>query len=154
MDWLRWAPLGAASLHIIEEFVFPGGFAAWYRRYRLDASRITARFLVIINAALLVMCGDVALLGRTPLGIAYWLGIAALLCSNGCWHAWASYRQRAYSPGVITGLTIYLPLAVYGYVEFLRSGAASIRTALTAGIIGSSYQIWSAAYHKKRTKKP
>jgi hypothetical protein len=154
MDWLRWAPLAAASLHIIEEFVFPGGFAAWYRRYRLDASRITTRFLVIINAALLVMCGDVALLGRTPLGIPYWLGISALLCSNGCWHAWASYRRRAYSPGVITGMTIYLPLAVYGYAHFLRSGAASIRTALIAGIIGSSYQIWSAAYHKKRTKKP
>jgi hypothetical protein len=154
MDWLRWAPLGAASLHIIEEFVFPGGFAAWYGRYRRDASRITTRFLVIINAALLVMCGDVALLGRTPLGIAYWLTISALLCSNGCWHAWASYRLRAYSPGVITGMTIYLPLAVYGYAHFLRSGAASIRTALIAATIGSSYPIWSAAYHKKRTKKP
>jgi hypothetical protein len=154
MDWLRWAPLGAASLHILEEFVYPGGFAAWYRRYRPDASRITTRFLVIINAGLLVMCGDAALLGRTPLGVAYWLGISALLCSNGCWHAWASYRQRAYSPGVITGLTIYLPLACYGYFQFLHSGAASIRTALIAGIIGSSYPIWSAAYHGRRTKKP
>jgi hypothetical protein len=153
MDWLRWAPLGAASLHIIEEFVLPGGFAAWYRRYRLDASRITTRFLVIINAALLVMCCDVALLGRTPLGIAYWLAISSLLGSNGCWHAWASYRQRGYSPGVITGMTIHVPLAVYGYVEFLRSGAASIRTALIAGMIGSTYPIWSAAYHRKRTKK-
>jgi hypothetical protein len=153
MDWLRWAPLGAASLHIIEEFVYPGGFAAWYRRYRLEASRITTRFLVIINAALLVMCGDLALLGRTPVGIAYWLGVCALLCSNGCWHAWASYRQRAYSPGVITGLTIYVPLAVYGYFQFLHSGVASIRTALIAGIIGSSYPIWSAVYHRGRTKK-
>jgi uncharacterized membrane protein YjfL (UPF0719 family) len=67
--------------------------------------------------------------------------------------AWASYRLRAYSPGVITGMAIYAPLAVYGYVEFLRSGAASIQTALIAGMIGSSYPIWSAAYHKKRTKK-
>jgi hypothetical protein len=153
MDWLRWAPLGAASLHIVEEFVFPGGFAAWYRQYRHEASRITTRFLVIINAALLVMCGDVALLGRTPVGIAYWLAISALLCSNGCWHAWASYRLRAYSPGLITGMTIYVPLAVYGYVEFLRSGAASVRTALIAGMIGSSYPIWSAVYHRKHKKK-
>jgi hypothetical protein len=154
MDWLRWAPLAAASLHVVEEFVFPGGFAAWYRHYRHEASRITTRFLVIINAALLVMCGDVALLGRTPAGIAYWLAVSALMCSNGCWHAWASYRLRAYSPGVITGMTIYVPLAVYGYVEFLRSGAASIQMALIAGMIGSSYPIWSAVYHRKRTKKP
>jgi hypothetical protein len=51
MDWLSWALLGAVILHIFEEFVYPGGFVAWYRRYRVDASRITTRFLVIINAA-------------------------------------------------------------------------------------------------------
>jgi hypothetical protein len=153
MDWLRWAPLGAACLHLIEEFVFPGGFAAWYRRYRLDASRITTRFLVIINAVMLIVCWNVGSLGRTPLGIAYWLAISALLCSNGCWHAWASYKQRAYSPGVVTGITIYLPLMVYGYFAFLRSGAVSVRTALIAGLIGSSYQIWSAAYHSRSTRK-
>jgi len=154
MDWLGWAPLGAASLHILEEFVFPGGFTAWYRRYRVNPSRVTPRFLVIINAALLIMCADVALIWRTPFGKAYWLAISALLSSNGCWHAWASYKRRAYSPGVITGLTVYLPLAAYGYLEILRSGAASIPTAVIAGMIGSSYQIWSAAYHNRSAKKP
>jgi len=132
-----------------EEFVFPGGFAAWYRQYRGNASRITRRFLFIINAALLIVCCDIGLLGRTTWGSAYWLLISALLCSNGCWHAWASYKQRAYSPGTITGLAVYVPLAVYGYIEFLHSGAASLRTALIAGLIGSSYQFWSAAFHKK-----
>jgi len=142
-----WAPLVAASLHISEEFFVPGGFPAWYRRYRTDPSRITRRFLVIVNAALLVACCNIALLGRTPLGVAYWLTIAALLCSNGCWHAWASYKSHAYSPGVVTGLGVYVPLAAYGYSQFARSGATSIGTAAVACIIGGSYQLWSAAYH-------
>jgi hypothetical protein len=152
MDWLPWAPLGAASLHICEEFVYPGGFAAWYRRYRVDASRITKRFLVIINAALLVMCCNVALLGRTEVGVAYWLLIAAVMCSNGCWHAWASYKSRGYSPGVVTGVMICMPLAVYGYGQFVRSGAASIGTALIAGMVGGSYPLWSALFHRGSRK--
>jgi hypothetical protein len=56
MDWLPWLPLIAAGLHIVEEFVFPGGFTAWYRSYRRQARRITPRFLVIVNAGLLLAC--------------------------------------------------------------------------------------------------
>lgn len=147
MDWLMWAPLVAASLHMSEEFLVPGGFLAWYRGYRPDPSRISRRFLAIVNAALLVVCCNIALLGRRPVGIAYWLAISALLCSNGIWHAWASYRSRTYSPGVVTGVAIYVPLAVFGYSHFVRSGAASIGTAALACAIGGSYPFWSAAYH-------
>ncbi len=142
-----WAPLAAANLHICEEFVIPGGFTAWYRRYRPNPSRITTRFLVMVNVGLLVACCNVALIGRIPLGIAYWLLMSALLCSNGIWHAWASYKSHSYSPGVVTGMLIYAPLAVYGYIQFLRSGSVSIWTAAIACIIGGSYHFWSAIYH-------
>lgn len=152
MDWLMWAPLIAASLHMSEEFLFPGGFPAWYRGYRTDPSRITRRFLAIVNAMLLVACCNIALLGRTPVGIAYWLTISALLCSNGIWHAWASYKSRTYSPGVITGVAVYLPLAVFGFSYFVRSGAASIGVAALACAVGGSYQFWLAAYHGLRKK--
>jgi hypothetical protein len=153
MDWLPWAPLAAAYLHITEEFIFPGGFPAWYRRYRADPSRITRRFLVIINVGLLVTCGEIGIIGGTPLGVGAWLVIMALLASNGCWHAWASYKTRSYSPGVITGMGVYLPLAVYGYTRFIGSGAASIATAAVAVVIGGSYHLWSSAYHG-RSQKP
>ena len=154
MEWLMWAPLISAGLHISEEFGFPGGFPAWYRKYRADPSRINRRFLVIINGALLAACCNIGLLGGTLLGIVYWLIMAALLCSNGCWHAWASYKSRTYSPGVVTGVAVYVPLAVYGYLHFVRSGAVSTATAAVAAGIGGSYQLWSAAYHRARLKKP
>ncbi len=83
------------------------------------------------------------------MGVVYWLVVAALLCSNGLWHAWASYRSRTYSPGVITGMAVYLPMAIYGYTEFLRSGAASVGMAIASAAVGGSYHFWSAAYHKR-----
>jgi hypothetical protein len=148
-NWLPWVPLAAAILHMTEEFAYPGGFAVWYRRYRVEASRITPRFLVIINGALLAACINLALVARAPLlGPVYWLAIAALMCSNGIWHGWASYQSRAYSPGVLTGLMIYVPMAVYGYAVFLKSGLVPIPLALIAGMVGGSYQLWSALYHK------
>jgi hypothetical protein len=153
MDWLMWAPLFSASLHMSEEFVVPGGFLGWYRGYRADPSRMNRRFVAIINAVLLVVCCNIALLGRTSLGIAYWLAISALLCSNGVWHLWASYKSHTYSPGVVTGVLLYVPLAAYGYTQFLRTGSVSIGTAALAGVIGGSYQLWDAAYHGRLRKK-
>lgn len=136
-------------LHMFEEFVYPGGFVPWYRHYRTDASRITPRFLVIINAALLVACFDIGFLRHNAAGVVYWLVIAAVLCSNGIWHASASYRSRCYSPGVITGLMIYVPMTVYGYIHFLRAGETSTGAAMIAGAVGASYHLWSALYHRK-----
>ena len=145
---MPWAPLASAVLHISEEFVWPGGFRAWYRLYRADSSRITARFLFFVNALLVVVCCNVAPLGRSMLGVADWLAIMALLCSNGIWHAWASYKSRSYSPGMVTGLFIYVPLTLYGYGRFLHSREAFVPTAIVAAIVGGSYPFWSALYHR------
>ena len=52
-----WLPLLAASSHMMEEFVYPGGFPAWFRRYRPEgASEITVTKLVVINGLLLLFC--------------------------------------------------------------------------------------------------
>jgi uncharacterized protein with HXXEE motif len=151
MNWVFWAPLCAASLHIFEEFVFPGGFAAWYRRYRPDIQKsITPRFLVIINALLLMLCYDVGALRSRSTGIGLWLMVTALLSSNAVWHVVGAVRTRSYSPGMITGLLLYAPLTFYGYAQFLRSGKASIATAIIAFAIGGSYHLWSSAFHGLR----
>ena len=63
MNLIAWVPLMAATLHIAEEFVLPGGFPGWYRAYRTDPSRITPRFLFIVNAALLNACLNIGILG-------------------------------------------------------------------------------------------
>ena len=155
MDWIFWAPLAAAGLHILEEFVYPGGFPTWYRHYKSDTARsITTRFLVIINALLLVACYNIGALGPRPVGVAAWLTMMALLAANAGWHLRAAIKTRSYSPGVVTGLVLYLPLAAYGYFRFLTEGQASLPTAVVACLIGASYQIWSNAFHRRRALRP
>jgi hypothetical protein len=152
-NWLLWAPLVAAAAHIVEEFVFPGGFPSWYRRYRANASRVTPRFLILINAGLLVTCAEIAVIARQPAGAAVWLAMAAILASNGCWHVWASFRSRTYAPGTVTGALLYVPMALYGYVDCLRHGVVAPGVAVVALVVGGSYQFWSSAYHKGSTKR-
>jgi hypothetical protein len=64
---------------------------------------------------------------------------------------WA-FQSRRYSPGMITGVVLYIPIAIYGFVHFLRSGQASPPTALAAALIGGSYHFISFANHRRRTR--
>jgi Protein of unknown function with HXXEE motif len=152
--WLWWAPLGAASLHIVEEFVLPGGFPDWDRRYRPAIRKsITPRLHIIVNGLLLILAYDVYALRSSPYGASLWLTVMALLASNAIWHLVGAFKTRSYSPGMITGSLLYLPLTLYGYAIFLRTGQASVPTALAAAFLGSSYHVWIApALHRRRAR--
>src|ERR1700691_5276986 len=146
--WLLWAPLAPACAHIFEEFAWPGGFMRWYREYRGPAaSRITPRFLVLINAALLIGCWDAAAATDTPVSRGFWLVMCAVEAANGCWHIWAAGRTHRYSPGVITGTLLYIPLAAYGFATYIGSGRVSLGAAAISAAIGGSYPAWSAVFH-------
>jgi hypothetical protein len=138
----------AACCHIFEEFVWPGGFADWYRRYRTNASRVTTRMLVIVNGVLLAACVNYGLEAETELGAAALLGLSTLLCSNGLWHAWASVRTHTVSPGVVTGVMLYIPLMIVEGNGYLRGGKTPLWAAGVAMLVGGSYQGWSALYHR------
>ena len=140
MKWLWWAPLVAALAHIVEEFVYPGGFADWDHRYRPMFRRsITPGFHFIVNAALVFAGLNVGMVGSTggilsigairlrsvippQYAVAGWLALAALLFSNALFHIAGTMRTGSASPGVRTGLLLYVPLAAYGYWHFLSSG--------------------------------
>ena len=103
---------------------------------------------------LLLLCYNVGAIGGTPIGIAAWLTVTALLFSNAIWHVIGAARTRSYSPGMITGLLLYVPLTIYGYVRLLRSGQAPVATAILAFAIGASYQLWATVIHRWRTGGP
>ncbi|HZN55959.1 MAG TPA: HXXEE domain-containing protein [Candidatus Polarisedimenticolaceae bacterium] len=148
---ISWWPMVAAVLHIVEEFVFPGGFAEWDRSYRPAFRKsITSRFHVWINALLLFVCLAVGAAGPTPNGVAGWLTLSALLASNAVFHLVGTIRTKRYSPGLATGLGLYLPMALYGYPHFLRTGQASLGTAVVAFAIGASYHLWASMAHARR----
>ena len=150
---IRLLPLGAVLLHLFEEFVWPGGFAEWYRWYRPErAARVTTGFLVWINVLFVVMALIPAVMGFRPYGVAFWLVVASIAVANGLFHLWAVLRTRRYSPGVLTGGVVYLPLAVFGFVYFWRTGLANLPLLLQAAVIGPAYNVYAAWNHRRRAK--
>jgi len=150
---IRWLPLGAVLLHLFEEFVWPGGFAEWYRWYRPErAASVTTRFLVWINVLFVLMALIPVAMGFRPYGVAFWLVVASIAAANGLFHLWAMFRTRRYSPGVVTGCIVYLPLAVFGFVYFWRAGLANVALLLQAAIIGPAYNVYAAWNHRRRAK--
>lgn len=155
MTLLAWSLAIAAAIHIFEEFVWPGGFQAWWRIYRpATAAGASDRFLVGINALLLVMTIITAMAVRYPRGngVAAWLTTAALLFSNAIFHIIGAIETKQYSPGMVSGILLYMPLALIGYTQFLRTGRASIGTAICAAILGGSYHFISFARHRRKAR--
>ena len=153
---LAWSLTVAALIHIFEEFVFPGGFKEWWTTYQPDIkASVSDRYLVIINGLLVLFSVNVALAVRSPRGngVAAWLALAALLAGNAVFHIVAAIQTRRYSPGLVSGIILYLPLAIYGYIFFLRSGRASGTVALIAAMVGGSYYFISLANHRRRAAK-
>jgi hypothetical protein len=151
---LFWLPLLAAALHVFEEFAWPGGFTAWYRSYRPDiAASVSNRFLFWINVALLLACFSAGVDGPSPYGAALFLTVTALLFANGLFHLVATIKGRRYAPGLVTGVVLYLPLAIIGYAVVLQSHRASLGTAVVAAILGGSYQFISWSIHRRRAAR-
>jgi hypothetical protein len=150
---LSWWPLLASVLHIMEEFVFPGGFPAWDRTYRPEIrTSITPRFHLVVNGLLILICTAIGLMGASPRGVAAWLTLASLLASNAIFHLVGTIQTKSYSPGIVTGVALYIPMACYGYLHFLRAHQASAGTAITALVIGGSYHFWSSRIHSRRAR--
>jgi hypothetical protein len=166
MQWLWWAPLFTALAHMVEEFAYPGGFAEWDRAYRPQyRSSITKPVHIIVNAALIVLCLNVAC-GGGELGIgalrfrsflpadyavAGWLAVAALLAANAVFHIKGSVATGRISPGVRTGVLLYIPLAAYGFWHFIGTGGISFAAAAVAALIGGSYEVWASLIHRLRS---
>lgn len=147
-----WLPFTVVALHLIEEFAWPGGFGDWYRAYAPEgAASVTAPYLVKINALFVAMTVVAGVLYPSRYGVAVWLVVASIAAANGVFHLAATIRSRTYSPGLITGLLLYIPLAAYGFTAFFAQGLASRSTMAQAALIGPAYHLYAAYRHRRRS---
>ena len=148
--FVLWLPSVCVALHVFEEFAWPGGFLAWHRTYRPDlAASITPRFAVIGNLVLIAATVALGVMGPSwSRSLSLWFVLAALLAGNAVWHIFGAIRTRRYSPGVITGATLYIPLLLGGLWYFLSVRSASLETVIVNCGIGATYQFWSAFLHR------
>jgi hypothetical protein len=52
--------------------------------------------------------------GETVHGVNVWYCVAAIAAINACFHIWGVLKLKKYSPGVVTGVLLYLPLFAMG----------------------------------------
>ena len=165
MNWLWWAPLAASAAHIVEEFVWPGGFPAWHRAYvREIRSRPTTALYILLNALLLLAGFAVALSGSAggvltlgnvsfrsvvppPYAVPAWVALVSLLFSNAVFHLLGTLRTRHLSPGLRTALLLYVPLAVCGFVWFLATRRISPAAAILAALLGGGWHLFTSIHH-------
>jgi len=141
---IAWGLLAAVCAHEYEEFVWPGGFRAWYIGYRPHVERsMTTRFLVFINLAVPLAAAIAGAFFAAPWARTLWLAVAGGVGINSVWHIQATLRGRRYSPGVVTGALLYVPIVIYAYDRFVSCGWVTPREALTAGAYGAAYWILS-----------
>ena len=129
----------AAGLHIVDEYVYPGGFLEVMRETSPRfAGQVTVRLAVIINSLFFLLCVIAAFFGdkkRT-----FGLSVLVLLFLNGLMHLTGTLARRRYNPGTATGLLFYIPLALLEFRDALSSGDTSRKQVLAACALAAAYQ--------------
>lgn len=141
-------------LHNIEEFVYPGGFLDWYKKYKPEiADSINPKILAITNILLIGGSLNSILNNESVLTIILWLAFASIVGINIFYHIQGSFLTKSYSPGLITSLIVYLPLVIYGYYYFLSTGKITAWIAVLCSLTGILSQILLYYNHKRRVRK-
>ncbi|WP_375598744.1 HXXEE domain-containing protein [Devosia sp. Naph2] len=139
-QWLYLLIWPIATLHTVEEYIFPGKFLNYFNKYAFDSPTelgpLTAKraFLTdtltgIFNPVILILFGTFFL----P-GVWFFVG---LLTINGAFHLLESIRRGNYFPGLVTAILLYFPGFAYITWFYLDQGLISgTSIALTFALAG------------------
>lgn len=127
-NWAWLFPL-AYLIHIAEEYW--GGFPVWISRF-WGVESSSANFLSWNGAAWVLMTVGVALALKTKSFRWLLVSFGTVVLINGTAHALASITTRSYSPGLVSGLLLFIPL---GTVTIVRGWKNVNRRTFRAGVI-------------------
>jgi uncharacterized membrane protein HdeD (DUF308 family) len=128
--WLWAFPLSYV-LHIVEETFAGEGFYRWIAR--INRRRMPRPAFLRANAALLtLMVVVVALSWRGSAAPTVGAALGTITLANGVGHLVGTLAARAYSPGLISGLFLWVPLGTLAVAS--TRGPAS-PTAWAAGVL-------------------
>jgi hypothetical protein len=127
-NWAWLFPL-AYLVHIAEEYW--GGFPAWISRF-WGVESSNSNFLSWNGGAWLLMMAGVLFVLKTKSYRWLLVGFGTVVLINGTMHTIASVVTRSYSPGLISGLLLFIPL---GTITLFRAWKKVDRRTFRAGII-------------------
>jgi hypothetical protein len=124
----------SAILHFIEEYVYPGGYAARLNDV-LDIVDLSINKFQIILINILFFGLILFVLFEHNNYPLLSLGAVFLVFLNGMMHLFTSIKQKRYFPGLITGVVLYLPLGVITFLYLRGDLDLKIMALFLAGIL-------------------
>jgi len=118
----RWWPLllsCAYMLHLAEEWWGGEGFVAWTAR-ALGRQVSPNRFLVLNGLVWPLFTFLTVLAIKKPALLWFPVTFSTVVVVNATLHVLGSFASVSYSPGVATGLLLYLPVGTFGLVAGWR----------------------------------
>ena len=132
---LLWSLPVALSLHVFEEFAFPGGLKQWIKDYKPRKPR-SDFYYFIVNAAAIVGAVVIALKASGPVGFCVYLNSIAIMGGNAASHIRGTFQKKQYCPGSLSGACLLLPLLVISYWYFLGTGKVNLPSAIICFCLG------------------
>lgn len=122
-------------VHIAEEYWAPPGFVAWVSE--LAGIVFTARVFLVANGLFFVlMAAAVWLVLRRVWPPWVLLAPATLVAINGLLHMLGTALSGVYSPGLVSGVLLWLPLGIVTLVRGKRVlGRQPLRRGVVAGVL-------------------
>lgn len=146
----------AAILHVLEEYLFPGGFPEFMRLAApAFAEGINRPFAIFINGLFLIACA--VGIRQGPRIVSFGIALAVLVLLNGIAHQAVALRFRRYAPGMVTGLLLYIPIAALILWNFARNGELHGDNLFSGVLIGILAQllppVWLAVARLLKAKE-
>lgn len=134
MQWVFSALLGAALVHVLEEYL-----GDWVASVQAYIPGVTLRQFAVVNVAFVILCAAAAIVGMDNPVFA--LSVASLVLINAGIHVVGTIVLRGYSPGVVSAVLLYVPLGLYTFHAAAGSGHLSLAVGTGAVVLGA---LWMA----------
>jgi len=142
---LKWCVPLAFGFHIVEELFWPGGFNVWYHEFRKHLKGVPLSYYYKVNAIYFLGTLMVPLSLHPTFSNYLMLWVIAVLVSNLVFtHIRGAITTKTYSPGIVTGTLLYIPLAIYSYWYLLSNQIVDLFSAVMCLIWGPLLEIWFA----------
>jgi hypothetical protein len=144
MTWLTWAATCAYLLHQVEEhgidaegtaYAFRGALCAMLGFSGPQACAIPHSFITAVNISAVWVAGPLSALlaARWPvIGLSFF----AIPFANLFAHAVPAVMTETYNPGLITAVTLFLPLSLFAFAAAMTRYHLGFRAVLATGVAG------------------
>ena len=132
---LLWSLPIALSLHVFEEFAFPGGLKQWIKVNKPRKPK-SDFYYFIVNAVGIVGATIIALKASDHSDFCFYLCFVAFMAGNTASHIRGTIQKKQYCPGTASGVLLLLPLFVISYWYFLGTGKVRLPSAIVYICVG------------------